>query len=68
VSSLPEVVENAGVLVDPYSVDQIEQAVRLLVTDQKLRQKYAKAGLAQSQKFSWPKMAKTVLKVFEKVV
>lgn len=67
VSSLPEVVGEAGVLVDPYSVDQIEQAIRLLVTDQKIRQKYAKLGLAQAQKFSWPKMAKTVLKVFEKV-
>ncbi|HCB23032.1 hypothetical protein A3B42_02310 [Candidatus Daviesbacteria bacterium RIFCSPLOWO2_01_FULL_38_10] len=67
VSSLPEVVGKAGLLVDPYSVDQIEQAIRLLMTDAKLRQKYSKAGLAQSQNFSWEKMAKQVLKVFEKV-
>jgi len=67
VSSLPEVVGEAGILVDPYSVDQIEQAIRLLMTDQKLRQKYSKLGLAQAQKFSWEKMAKQVLKVFEKV-
>ncbi len=63
-SSLPEVVGDAGLLVDPYSVDQIEQAIRTLMADQKLRQKYSKAGLTQSQKFSWPKMAKQVLKVF----
>lgn len=65
VSSLPEVVGEAGILVDPYSIDQIEQAIRLMVTDKKLRQKYSKAGLLQSQKFSWTKMAKTVLKVCE---
>lgn len=67
VSSLPEVVGNAGLLVDPYSVDQIEQAIRTLVTDKKLREKYVKLGLIQSQKFSWSKMAKQVLKVFTKV-
>lgn len=67
VSSLPEVVGNAGLLVDPYSVDQIEQAIRTLVSDKKLREKYVKLGLTQSQKFSWDKMAKQILKVFEKI-
>lgn len=67
VSSLPEVVGKAGILVDPYSVDQMEQAIRLMVIDKKLRQKYSKESIAQAKKFSWDKMAKTVLKVFEKV-
>ena len=67
VSSLPEVVEDGGLLVDPYSVDQIEQAIRAMVSDQKLRQKYSKLALEQAKKFSFQKMAKIVLKVFEKV-
>ena len=67
VSSLPEVVGNAGLTFDPYSVDQIEQAIRTIISDKKLSAKYAKQGLKQVQKFSWDKMAKTVLKVFEKV-
>lgn len=65
VSSLPEVAGKAGLLVDPYSVDQIEQAIRTIVTDKKLRQKYSKAGIVQAKKFSWDKMAKEVLKVFK---
>ncbi|MDD5147105.1 MAG: glycosyltransferase family 1 protein [Candidatus Daviesbacteria bacterium] len=68
ISSLPEVAGKAGFLVDPYSVDQIEQAIRTVVTDKKLSQKYSKAGIAQAKKFSWDKMAITVLRVFEKVV
>ncbi|MBU1000392.1 glycosyltransferase family 4 protein [Patescibacteria group bacterium] len=68
VSSLPEVAGKAGVLVDPYSIDQIEQAIRLVVTDRKLRQKYSKAGITRTREFSWDKMAKTVLKVFKKAV
>ncbi|MBU1032091.1 glycosyltransferase family 4 protein [Patescibacteria group bacterium] len=67
VSSLPEVVGKAGLLVDPYSVDQIEQAIRIVTTDNKLCQKYSKAGIIQARKFSWSKMARSVLKVFEKV-
>lgn len=65
VSSLPEVVGNAGLLVDPYSVDQIEQAIRLVITDKKLRLKVSKEGIVQAKRFSWDKMAKTVLKAFE---
>lgn len=67
VSSLPEVVGEAGLLVDPYSVDQTEQAIRTIISDKKLRQKKSKEGIEQARKFSWDKMAETVLKVFEKV-
>lgn len=67
VSSLPEVVGKSGLLVDPYSVDQIEQAMRLIITDKKLGRKYSKKGIIQSKKFSWNKMAKMTLKVFEKI-
>lgn len=67
VSSIPEVVGSAGLLFDPYSADQIEQAIRTIISDQKLRQKYAKASLEQAKKFSWNKMAKQVLRVFERV-
>lgn len=67
VSSLPEVVGKAGFLVDPYSISQIEQSIRTVVTDKKLRQKYAKLALARSKKFSWSKMARIVLKTFNQV-
>lgn len=67
VSSLPEVVGGVGLLIDPYSVDQIEQAIRTIVADKKLQQKYSKAANLQAKKFSWQKMAKIVLKVFGSV-
>lgn len=67
VSSLPEVVGNAGLTFDPTSVDQIEQAIRTIATDKKLRQKLSKLSLIQSKKFSWSKMAREVLRVFENI-
>lgn len=67
VSSLPEVVGKAGLLVDPYSVDQIEQAIRTVVVDKKLRARLSKLSLAQASKFSWRKMAREVIRVLENV-
>ncbi len=66
-SSLPEVAGNAGLTFDPYSVDQIEQAIRTISTDKKLRQSLSKKSLEQVKKFSWEKMAKAVLKSFREL-
>ncbi len=66
-SSLPEVAGSAGLVVDPNSTDQIEQAIRVLLADKKLREKKAKLGIIQAKKFSWEKMASTVIKTFVEV-
>lgn len=68
VSSLPEAVGDAGIVVDPYSVEQIEHAIRAIAFDQKLRMKKAKEGLQQAEKFSWEKMARILLKTLEETV
>jgi glycosyltransferase involved in cell wall biosynthesis len=67
VSSLPEVVGKAGLLVNPKSADQIEQAIRTISTDQKLHDKLSKQGLERAKKFSWKKMAKEVIDVFKSI-
>ena len=63
ISSLPEVAGEAGIMVNPESESQIEQAIRLLVTDVKMRARLSKKGLEQAKKFSWEKMAKEVIQV-----
>ncbi len=65
VSSLPEVVGDAGLTVDPNSIDQIEQAIRTISSDKKLREKLSKKGLERAKFFSNENMAKTVLSVLE---
>lgn len=67
VSSLPEVVGDVGIVVDPKSVEQIEGAIRAISFDGKLRAKKSKMSLAQAKKFSWGNMGRTVLKVLEEV-
>lgn len=68
VSSLPEIIGEAGIKVDPHSVEQIEQSVRALAFDNRLHKQKSKEGLEQVKNFSWDKMAKTVLNTFEGVV
>ena len=67
VSSLPEIVGEAGLIVNPNSTDQLEQAIRLIISDKRLQIKLSKLGLKRVKLFSWKKMAKVVLKVFENV-
>lgn len=51
-SSLPEVVGEAGILVDPYDVAAIAAGLRALDSDESLRRRLSAAGLEQAQRFS----------------
>lgn len=56
-SSLPEVVGDAGIMIDFDSFDQHMQAFENLYFDTALRKNYEQKGLARSQNFSWDKCA-----------
>jgi len=65
VSSLPEVVGDAGILIDPYNVNEISNALLKLLTDENLREKYIAAGLEQCKKFSWENSANMLFSLIE---
>lgn len=67
-TSLPEVVGDAGVLVDPYDVNHLKEAMRELLEDEKKRQEMAEKGTARAKFFSWEKCARQTLSVYEKVL
>jgi glycosyltransferase involved in cell wall biosynthesis len=50
--SLPEVAGDAALLVDPYDVDAIREAIRSLDADADLRAELAARGLVQAQRFN----------------
>jgi glycosyltransferase involved in cell wall biosynthesis len=50
--SLPEVAGDAALLVDPYDVDAIREAIRTLEADADLRSDLAARGLIQAQRFN----------------
>lgn len=68
ISSLPEVLGQAGLLVNPYSVEEIKNALEKILTDKSLRATLAKAAIEHSQLFTWQKTAQGVLKVYQKII
>ncbi len=54
-SSLPEVAGDSGLLVDPFSVDEIHQAMAQVWRDDLLRSQLEQRGLARAKEFSWEK-------------
>jgi len=65
VSSLPEVVGDAGVLVDPYDIGDIAKGIKKAISQ---RKEFIEKGLKQSHHFSWEKCAKETLEVLKNVV
>lgn len=67
VSSLPEVVGGAGILVNPNSVSDIKKGIEKVLRNETLANDLSQKGLVQAQKFSWEACAKNALSILEKV-
>lgn len=66
-SSLPEVVGNAALLVNPYSVNEISQGIFELLTNKVLRSELERKALDRAQQFSWKKVAVETLNLYEEI-
>lgn len=63
-SSLPEVLDEAAILVNPENVFDIARGMRLILTDDALRQKLIQKGIEQVAKFSWKVAAQKVMQTY----
>ncbi len=66
-TSLPEVVGNAAVLVNPENVFEIMRALHRVLTDQALRDRMKERGYQQVTRFSWEISVRRVLDVYRQV-
>jgi len=67
-SSIPEVVGNAAVMVNPENVFEIMHALHRVLLDQPVREKLKTRGALQAQKFSWDDSVRRMLEVYYEVV
>ena len=67
-SALPEVVDGAAILFDPYVVDEMVRAIADILLDGELRGRMERLGLQRAAHFSWQKTAQRTLEVFHQVV
>jgi glycosyltransferase involved in cell wall biosynthesis len=67
VSSLPEVVGNAAVLVNPENVFEIMRALHRVLMDQPLRHRMKERGYQQAAKFSWDASVRRMLEAYGEI-
>jgi len=65
VSSLPEVVGDAAVLVNPENVFDIARGIRDVLLDEELRARLIRRGREQAARFSWSWTARQVLEIYK---
>ncbi|MEH2449611.1 MAG: glycosyltransferase [Nostoc sp.] len=65
ISSLPEVVEDAGIMLDPHDEIGLCDAIFKLYSEPEYREILAKKSVQQAQKFSWNKYVQETIKVYE---
>jgi glycosyltransferase involved in cell wall biosynthesis len=67
VSSLPEVVGDAAVLVNPENVFDIARGLREVLLDETIRRRCIERGYKQVERFSWRTSAEQVLRIYRRV-
>lgn len=67
VSSVPEVVGDAGIQVDPYRVDDLAEALLAALGDGGLRARLRQRGLARAAEFTWERTAEETLRLYHEL-
>jgi glycosyltransferase involved in cell wall biosynthesis len=67
-TSLPEVVGDAALTVDPYDAGAIADALTRLVSDETLRADLSARGLRRARQFDWRDTARMTLEVYRKAM
>jgi len=65
---LPEVYGNAVRYFDPNNTEDMAEKIDNVISDDKLRKELVKKGFLQLEKYSWQRMAKQTLEVFNKIL
>lgn len=63
-SSLPEVVDDAALLINPYDEQDLSNALTRIAGDELLRARLRKQGIEQAKKFTWREAAEKTLQIY----
>ncbi len=64
-SSLPEVVDDAGIMVDPYDVNYLYQNMYNILTNPELHDDLMEKGIQRAQSFNWDKSARETKEAYD---
>lgn len=66
-TSIPEVVGDGGILINPYDISEISLAIGNLLSNEKLKSELSYKALKRAKEFSWQNTALNTLKVYESI-
>jgi glycosyltransferase involved in cell wall biosynthesis len=66
-SSLPEVVGDAAIVVNPHVADKLVEEMYQLLTDDGLKKEMIRKGLKRSKMFNWDESARKTLRVYKEL-
>jgi glycosyltransferase involved in cell wall biosynthesis len=64
-SSMPEVLGDAALFFNPYHIEEMSQAIRLMLEDENLRKGFSQKGLERAKLFTIEKMTSGMLDILE---
>ncbi|MBN1995828.1 MAG: glycosyltransferase family 4 protein [Anaerolineae bacterium] len=67
-TSLPELVGEAALMVNPMDVEALTEAMRRILQDEMLRQRLVEKGRQQVAKFSWPQAVEQTIAVYRDIL
>lgn len=67
-SSVGEIIADAGVKFDPLDEDDMMSAIKKVYTDKNLRQDLSRKGLLRAKEFNWQKTAQKTVEVYKKFI
>ena len=67
-SSIPEVISDAGILVNSDNVKVLSEKIETLASNEELKNRLSKKSIEQAKKFSWLKTAEDTLNSYKSVI
>lgn len=67
-SSIPEVVEDGGILINPFDLNSLTDSIQNLLNNENLLLETRKKAIKQASKFSWQKTAEKTLEAYKKIL
>lgn len=68
ISSIPEVVEEGGILINPLDMENFMYSIEALINDITIREDLSSKALKQAAKFSWEKTSERTIEVYNKIL
>lgn len=65
---LPEIYQDGALYFDPLNVDDMAEKIEQMISDKKLQQTYISRGAKVAKQYSWQRMARQTLEVFEQAL